>query len=286
MRYLTVKRAKVYAACLGKMRVYIEDPAAEDIFINDAPCRLLGELKNGEEGTYHIGSTAARLYVIPEKKGVIYKEEFYPIPEGSENLTVTGRNIVDTSRGNPFLFDGISDPTILKNRSNARKKGIIASILLSVIIYGIVMAINVIPKIGKSDPKTFTVENMEITLTKGFKELSMENYIKAFESDSIIVAVFNEKFSEYPVLETYTLDGYGELLKEANSDKVMTTKKHENLTYLEYTYEDEDKEVYRYNLFIYESKEAFWAVEFWTFDEDYNDLQAKIFEYAKSVKFS
>ena len=59
MRNLTIVRRKSFVACLAKMKVYIEDPASNELVINKIPCRKLGELKNGEEK--HSKSTTPQL---------------------------------------------------------------------------------------------------------------------------------------------------------------------------------------------------------------------------------
>ena len=46
MRKLTILRRKTFVACLGKMRVYIEDPISYELGINNIPCMILFE--NGE----------------------------------------------------------------------------------------------------------------------------------------------------------------------------------------------------------------------------------------------
>ena len=47
MMNLTIKRNKSFVGCLAKLKVWIEDEAGE-LVIGGVPCRLLGDLKNGE----------------------------------------------------------------------------------------------------------------------------------------------------------------------------------------------------------------------------------------------
>ncbi|MBP1575986.1 MAG: hypothetical protein J6A68_00485 [Oscillospiraceae bacterium] len=47
MRNLTIKRTKSFVGCLGKMKIYIEDPTSNELLINNTPCRKIGDLKNG-----------------------------------------------------------------------------------------------------------------------------------------------------------------------------------------------------------------------------------------------
>lgn len=81
MRTLTVKRKKKFTASLAKMKVYIEDPQANEITINDTPCRFLGTLKNGEEKSFEISESRAKVFVIADKLSKNFCNDFYEIPE-------------------------------------------------------------------------------------------------------------------------------------------------------------------------------------------------------------
>ena len=63
MRNLTIRREKHFVASLATMKVYIEDPTANDLTINGVSCRKLGTLKNGEEKTFTIAEEAAKVFV-------------------------------------------------------------------------------------------------------------------------------------------------------------------------------------------------------------------------------
>ena len=76
MRNLTIKRQKSFVACLGKMKVYIEDPMANDLVIKGVYCRKLGDLKNGEEKTFQIGDNAAKVFVIADALSKDFCNEF------------------------------------------------------------------------------------------------------------------------------------------------------------------------------------------------------------------
>ena len=92
MRNLTIKREKRFVGCLGTMQVYMEDPQNNDMIINGFACRKLGTLKNGQEKTFAVSESAARVYVIADKLSVSFCNEYYVLPEGTEDVVLTGRN--------------------------------------------------------------------------------------------------------------------------------------------------------------------------------------------------
>ena len=137
MRYLTITRKKRFVACLMKMKVYIEDPHSAELTINGFPCRKLGTLKNGETATFPIGEQAARVFVIADKMSKGFCSDCYPLPAGTENLAISGKNYFHPGAGNPFRFDGVTDPEVLANRKKGSGKGII--ILIVSLIIGAIL---------------------------------------------------------------------------------------------------------------------------------------------------
>ena len=119
MRNLTITRTKSFVASLGKMKVYIEDPDAGEITIQGVPCRKLGTLKNGETATFPISDLAAKVFVIADTMSRSFSNDYYPIPAGTEDVTLSGKNKYNPGAGNPFRFDGVTDPDALANRKRA-----------------------------------------------------------------------------------------------------------------------------------------------------------------------
>jgi len=289
MRNLTVKRNKAFPACAVSMHVYVEDPAGEDIVVNGAPCRYLGSLKSGEEGTYVVSENEAKLYVIPEKSGKVYKEEFYPLPAGSDPVTVSGKNVLEAVNGNPFRFDGITSDAIIKSRKNSKKQSItvIVIAIALVIVASLVMYLPDI--INSSSPAVFTESGMEITLTKAFKPMNHDDFLKVYASSAVDVMLTKNAFSDYPGSEAIPLDDYASAfhsLATENGSNVSDIKKSNGLTYVEYNSEGNDGEIYHYFSFIYKSNDAFWIIEFGVDTNAAESIAPKILEYAGSVKFS
>ena len=129
MRNLTITRQKSLVASLAKMKVYNEDPEANELEINGVSCRKLGTLKNGETATFPIGDQAAKVFVIADKVSRGFCCDYYPITAGTENVVLTGKNKFHPGAGNAFRFDGVTDPEVLANRKKGSSKGIVILIV-------------------------------------------------------------------------------------------------------------------------------------------------------------
>ncbi|MCR4925378.1 MAG: hypothetical protein K5917_03715, partial [Clostridiales bacterium] len=131
MRNLTIKRTKCFAGCLSKVKIYVENPASTDMIINNTPCSILGELKNGEQKTFQIAERALKIFVITD---VMFKElsnDYYQLQEGQEDVLLSGRNHFNLTNASAFLFDNNETEDVLAHRKNCAQKGLI--ILLSTI---------------------------------------------------------------------------------------------------------------------------------------------------------
>ena len=121
MRNLTIKRMKSFVACLCKMKVYIEDSESNEIIINNTPCRKLGELKNGEEKTFYITGKSSKIFVIADAFSKSFCNEYYQLPSGNEDITLSGKNKFDLTTGNAFRFDNNDSPEIAASRKKSKR---------------------------------------------------------------------------------------------------------------------------------------------------------------------
>lgn len=117
MRKLTIKRKKSFVASLAKLKVYIEDPAGE-LDITGIKCRLLGTLANGEEKSFYIEENAAKVFVIADKMSRDYCYDCRNLPEGNEDIYLTGKNAFNPATGNAFRFEGAR---MRKSQKDTRK---------------------------------------------------------------------------------------------------------------------------------------------------------------------
>lgn len=284
MRNLTIKRNKTFVACLAKMKVYIEDASANDLTINGLPCRKLGDLKNGEEKTFSIGENAAKVFVIAGASSKNFCNEIYNLPEGAEDISLTGQCRYNPASGNAFRFDGVTDHEVLRNRDKGTNKGVIVLIIAAVV--GAIIGFAFSGFFSGPDAKTFTAEDISITLTDEFKVYTTEDFDAAYESDHTLVILQEDKFYWIEGSEDYTTKQYAELFIEFNElDVPEGIETIDGIDCFVYE-EDVDGEVYSYFAFVYKTDDAFWTVQFATPATNYQKLRSNYIKWAKTVKFS
>lgn len=293
MRNLTIKRGKSFVGCLAGAQVYVEAPTAKEV-INGVHCQKLGKLKNGEEKTFQISDNAAKLFVIADKLSKNYCNDCYQIPEGEEDIILSGKYEFNPLIGNAFRFEGEPSEETLENRTKSRRKGVIVlgiSIGIGVLVglaisFGIFISLMSSGK-GSSKPKTFAGEEMTITLTDEFRETEYEGFYACYDSSKVAVFAIKDDFSLLEGLEDYTLMEYASLVAQGSGKDASDLKKLDDLVYFDYEYENtEYHEEYEYYVFLYKEKDAFWIIQFAVNDEYEDEYARKIFEWAGSVEFT
>lgn len=284
MRNLTIKRNKSFVACLGKMKVYIEDPNANELTINFVPCRKLGELKNGEEKTFEIGENAAKIFVIADTLSKDYCNEYYDIPEGSEDISLSGQNKFNPANGNAFRFDNNNDENVTEYHKQGTKKGFI--VLCASIVIGLILGFTIsyfIFREKEPADKSFSSGGISITLDESFKVEEDETYSAKFRSSDIAVFAVKESKS---ALTNYSLSDYGNaLITWYQLSSELQTK--DELIYFKHDYTDpETNKTFTYTTFVFETEDTFWTVEFASNAKNAEKYADEIFDWAKSISFS
>ena len=287
MRNLTVKRQKSFVGCLAKLKVYVEDALGTDLEINGAPCRKLGDLKNGEEKTFLVSESAARVYVIADKLSKNYCNEFYPLPEGEEDVFLSGKNRFNPGAGNAFRFDGVTDEEVLKNRKKGNKKGWIFLLVAIVVGYllGSLVSKFLLSNAFAAEPKTFLEQDMQITLTDKFEEQEpMGDFDYIYQSRTVVVQVFRESFTEGIGVEDWTLEEYAEIMTEFNGFDAEV-KTEDGLVCFDRSSTISGKE-YRYFSVVLKGSDAFWYVEFVCVEKNFEDYKPDFIKWAKSIELN
>jgi hypothetical protein len=288
MRKLTIKRKKSFVASLAKLKVYIEDPAGE-LDITGIKCRLLGTLANGEEKSFYIEENAAKVFVIADKMSRDYCYDCRNLPEGNENIYLTGKNAFNPATGNAFRFEGGTDEEIAKRHKESKKGGLI--VLITAIVIGLtagwIIGSGVIYSKKKATPKDFSYEEMTITLTALFKEEEVEGRT-VFTSNDVAVFVLRENFVAGDIdLSGYTVRGYAELARENNPVMADATyEETDGVPNMVYTYAGDDGKTYVYFTTFYKSSNAFWIVQYFVNESGYESRKPKFIEWAKTVHFA
>lgn len=287
MRNLTIHRMKTFVGCMAKMKVYIEDPEAGELDINGVLCRKIGELKNGEEKTFVITQRAVKVYVIAGTSSRNFCNDYCTVPEGTEDVHLTGKNRYNPANGNAFRFDGIHDDEVKQNRKKGFRKGLV--ILIASCLVGLVVGVvaGLLPFLMQT-PKTFTADEMQITLHDGFTEVELENVHACYATKEVVVFAIKEAVADAPMLEGLTLEEYGELVLDGNLvDESIQLQKVDGLTCFEYLATNPDNGVdYIYFSVVYQSADAYWLVQFATPEEKIQDYSRSFVEWAKSVAFT
>lgn len=295
MRNLTIKRKKSAAACLVKMNVYIEDSAAGKVKIDGVPCRKIGTLKNGEEKVFVIDENERKVFVVEGMSSRYFCNDYYRIPSGQEDVFLSGENTLNLIKGNPFLFDGVTDEEVLNNRKKYTLKGTVIMVLSMIV--GVVIGTAIVAAIfgllktynfhDNSDPVTFTVDNMQITLDEKFKESSGENCDAYFETSDISVFVSKVDFTLIDGLELLSVAEYADVIIAGDEDADSSTeiKEADGLTYFEYQSKGENYTFLNLTA-AYKSDDAFWVVEFVTLEENSEKYREDFIEWAQSVEFT
>lgn len=288
MRNLTVKRNKSFVGCAAKVHVYIEDAVSAELEIEGTPCRKLGTLKNGEEKTFAVTGEQAKVFVIADKLSKNYCNDSYTVPAGQEDVSLSGQCRFSLG-SNAFVFDGNeNDPE--KQRSR-KKKSTVAVVIVAVaaLIGALVGGISTSAILGakSNDPKTFSCEGLQITLTKAFSEMKdAAGFTMGYASKDAVVLGLKESFSLMEGLENYTLQEYGQLVLQANGMTDRSLLEKDGITYFTYDYDNtEVNEQYRYVSCLYKGTDAFWLVQFAVETEDYPEYEDDIFRWAESVSF-
>ncbi len=288
MRKLTIKRKKSFVASLAKLKVYIEDSAGE-LDITGIKCRLLGTLANGEEKSFYIEENAAKIFVIVDKMSRDYCYDCRNIPEGSEDIYLTGKNAFNPATGNAFRFDGGTDEEVAKRHKESKKGGLI--VLITALVIGLtagwVIVSGVTYSKKKATPKDFSYEEMTITLTALFKEEEVEGRT-VFTSNDVAVFVLRENFIAGDIdLSGYTVRGYAELARENNPVMAGATyEETDGVPNMVYTYAGDDGKTYAYFTTFYKSSNAFWIVQYFVNESEYESRKPKLIEWAKTVRFA
>lgn len=281
MRNLTIKREKSFVGCAVKLKVYVEDAVSGEITINNTPCRKLGTIKNGKEETFQIDNNEVKVFVIADKLTKDYCNDFYTVPAGDEDVSISGKNHFNPSNGNAFLFNGVSDREVLDKRKTNKRKGII--VFVACIILGVI--IGLLPSIlSKPEAKTFTSDGMTITLTDEFNKEYFENFTVCYTSEKIAVFALREGFFDYGVdYSGYTLEEYGEAVLEVN-DLDCEIKETDGLTYFEYSGMSNGEE-YGFFAVLFKADDAFWMIQFSAEQKNMEKYKPDFIEWANTIEF-
>ena len=295
MRRLWIERQEATAACLAKMKVYIEDRENGDTVIGDVPCRKLGEVKNGQQKRFSISEDEARVFVIADKASRSLCSECVRIPEGRDDVFLTGRNHYKPSQGNPFRFEGEVRKEAVESRKRSGSKG--ARLVMTLVIVGILVGaigggiIGTALYMNRPEPVAlveFQVEELKLTLTEAFEAVEVEGYTACFASKDAAVYLLREDFALKEGFGDLTVEEYGAMVLKNNQQTASAhLRQEEGLTVFDYGYTNpETGNAYYYYTVLVKGPDAFWMVQFSAPEKAALDKLPIFRQLAGSIRFS
>ena len=156
------------------------------------------------------------------------------------------------------------------------------------ILMAVLMLTLALASCGLAGEKTYTVDNLSITV-KGFfteqNELN-EEYDLILISPEVGVMILKETFAEFEEAKLDTdmsVKEYAEIVMEGNKLTGAPTEE-DGLTYFTYTAEADGTE-FTYMGFCFRGTDAYWLVQIYCPTEDYEAKKPDMMEWAKSVSF-
>lgn len=295
MRRLWIERQEAMAGCLAKMKVYIEDHENGDTVINDVPCRKLGEVKNGQQKRFTISEDAAKVFVVADKISRNMYNEFVRIPEGREDIFLSGKNYLKPFAGNPFRFDGVTEKETVENRARTERRG--SRLLLTLVIIGILAGAICGGVIGTmillNNPETvamedFQVQELQITLAENFEQLEVEGYTACYASSDMAVFLLREDFGLKKGFGDLSVEEYGAMVLANNQVTASAQlRKDGDLTVFDYEYINPDTgNAYYYYTVLAKGPDAFWMVQFSAPAKNAQEHISLFRQWASSIRFA
>lgn len=270
MRKLTVKREKSFVGCLAKMQVYIEDSCSDGLTMTvmngeepeQISCRKIGELKNGEETAFEIGENAARVFVIADKLSKDYCNDCYQLPEGDEDISLSGRNKFNPATGNAFRFNGNDGRVATVGRQRGMKRGLI--VLIALVLIGFLLGYGIsaaIFAILDGREKVFSAGEMSITLNESFEQQNLLGYSAVYVSNAVEIMVFKNDFSGFGS-SSLTAADYAKFVIASDQSINSEVVSVDGLVY--YTFDKDllDGQTYSYFVYTYKADDAYWQFYF------------------------
>ena len=129
----------------------------------------------------------------------------------------------------------------------------------------------------------YTVGDLSITLSDGFKEFEVEGAEYALMSDTVGVVVFKELFSVFTQVDPneLTLEQYAQALIIANEFGDIEVREKDGITYFLH----EGDNGFTYYTCVLRGTDAFWRINFYTYTEHFEEMLPQFAQWASGVTF-
>lgn len=136
--------------------------------------------------------------------------------------------------------------------------------------------------------KTFTVDELSITLTEDFSESPRLAFTAAYEAYDTAVLIIRENRDTIEAAakkKDVSLNEYAVMVLNANQLTVSTVEEEGILTYTYSRKNSDDGVDYTYFVTLHRSEEAFWLVQFVTKTSRFQKEKPTLLDYARSITF-
>ena len=223
MRTLIIKRHKSGIACLAKMKVYIECHENYETVIAGVPCVKLGNLRNGEEARFYVPEESLKVFIIADKLSKNMSNDFYQLPEGSDDVYLSGRNKYNPLNGNAFRFDGETTEEMKRNRKRSKVK--FAIFLAICFVVGIVIGL-IKGLTDTAEPLDFEHELYTVTLTDDFVEVEdVDDCIACYSDGAAAVFVDYVQIDNFEPYDDFGATMLIDLIEGLEFEEVVTEGK-------------------------------------------------------------
>ena len=157
------------------------------------------------------------------------------------------------------------------------------------ILMAVLMLTLALASCGLAGEKTYTVDNLSITVKGFFSEQNElnEEYDLILISPEVGVMILKETFAEFEEAKLDTdmsVKEYAEIVMEGNKLTGAPTEE-DGLTYFTYTAEADGTE-FTYMGFCFRGTDAYWLVQIYCATADYEAKKPDMMDWAKSVTFA
>ena len=315
MRKLTVSINAAHSSQLGNIHLYIESEVG-NTRISGILCKKLGEVTEGSSASFNVENGNLKLFAIPEYQGQNFEYNPFRLPVGESDIAIIGVSKVD-EKGNPSLTLGLAQrpaqnkpavkdiamkeqpkaKTVKKETTGEKKKSnpvvVTITVILAMVIGLLVgyTATSAIINATKDRSKTFTVDDMSITLTGHFnKDKDAKNYTAAYASEDVAVFVNRDFFTQSKDMDTWTTEDYLDVIITMYSTRygfdIVGVNKDSGIPFFTYTGASHSNgQAYIHCVYAYKTDDAFWTVEFAIAESNRDAYLDKISEWAHTVSF-
>lgn len=280
MRNLTIYRKSAMAGKLAKMNVFVEDPNSNELVLLDRHYKKLGDLKNGEAKTFQVTEDAAKVIVVSEREGRNARWGFYMLDQGNEDVALSGKTTLEKGGQFVFEFDTESGPinTQKINKRRVIKRWFVRILIMVLCVLGL--------RSCKPEPKTFTVENLNITLTTDFEKEDTEDALMKFDSKKVSVYVNKVMHIFDKDLRVLSAEEYAKFAADNVGVNADITKKANGWVKYDYKKDLGTINASHHFVYFYKTPSVFWIVEFVTPNRYADNCGDDIEQWANSMVFN